>query len=76
MNKKINEKIYIPLDKGNIDKFYNNNNELKYGYFKINFPLTVFDNQTYTVQLQEESEDKERIEDEENNEEEEENGDE
>ena len=63
INKKINEKIYIPLEKGYIDKFLNNDKELICGYFNIKFPLQIFDNQTCTVMLEEEeSDDKERYE--------------
>jgi len=55
---KINDKIYIPLENGTIEKFYNNKTQLENGIFNIEFPLTVFDNQTYTVALnEEESED-------------------
>ena len=72
-NKTKNDKIYIPIDKGNIDKFNTNNKVLKDGYFQIIFPLTVFDNQTYTVMLEEEeeSDDKERLEESNENENEE-----
>jgi hypothetical protein len=63
---KIKDKIYIPLENGNIDKFYNNKTQLENGIFSIEFPLTVFDNQTYTVALNsEESEDNNNDEEEE-----------
>ena len=76
INKKINEKIYIPLEKGYIDKFLNNDKELICGYFTVHFPLQIFDNQTCTVMLEEEeSDDKVRFEENEDDDEKERNDD-